>query len=410
LEQQKNRVRAEIKLPLILIHTPFGLAFFDRVAKWRLAKIYADFNTYLMPAITALAIFLIIGSLMVLFANSVARETVAQAGPTANLLIPGLNQYLPITYGWLALVITIIIHEAGHGIVARVYNIRVDSTGIVLFLVIPIGAFVNIERDELNRATLKQKSAVLTAGPLNNMILAAASLVALFFVVSTLSPTLSGANAAQFGATIFTVSDGSLAQSIGLTPHSVLQSIGGEKILYSENVTGLLRSHLGQTVEMTWIDPSGNKVIKDVTLPSAVEPGKPILGVNAAAVDSKAVLDRYKGAFAQNPLALLLPPTIQPGAVPYSDPMAPNYESSVFGSYIIFAPIANLLFWSWFINFNVGIFNALPIGPLDGGQLYGALIEKKAKSKAVAKNANMLLTLVMVGIVAASLVLPYVPF
>ena len=161
---------------------------------------------------------------------------------------------------------------------------------------------------------------------------------------------------------------------------------------------------------MTWIDPSGNKVIKDVTLPSAVEPGKPILGVNAAAVDSKAVLDRYKGAFAQNPLALLLPPTIQPGAVPYSDPMAPNYESSVFGSYIIFAPIANILFWSWFINFNVGIFNALPIGPLDGGQLYGALIEKKAKSKAVAKNANMLLTLVMVGIVAASLVLPYVPF
>jgi hypothetical protein len=42
--------------------------------------------------------------------------------------------------------------------------------------------------------------------------------------------------------------------------------------------------------------------------------------------------------------------------------------------------------------------------------LYGALIEKKAKSKAIAKNANMLLTLVMVGIVAASLVLPYVPF
>src|SRR6185436_10237144 len=245
---------------------------------------------------------------------------------------------------------------------------------------------------------------------LNNMILAGASLVALFFVISTLSPVLSDADLPQFGATVFSVNDGSLAQSIGLAPHSVLQSIGGENILRSEDVTRLLRSHLGQTIEMTWLDPSGNKVIKDVTLPSAVEPGKPILGVNAAAVDSKAVLDRYKGAFAQNPLALLLPPTIQPGAVPYSDPMAPNYESSVFGSYIIFAPIANLLFWSWFINFNVGIFNALPIGPLDGGQLYGALIEKKAKSKAVAKNANMLLTLVMVGIVAASLVLPYVPF
>ena len=88
--------------------------------------------------------------------------------------------------------------------------------------------------------------------------------------------------------------------------------------------------------------------------------------------------------------------------------MAPKYTSSVFGD--SFAPVANTLFWLWFINFNVGIFNALPIGPLDGGQLYGALIENKAKSKAIAKNANMLLTLVMTAIVFAVLVLPYVVF
>jgi membrane-associated protease RseP (regulator of RpoE activity) len=69
-----------------------------------------------------------------------------------------------------------------------------------------------------------------------------------------------------------------------------------------------------------------------------------------------------------------------------------------------------MLFWLWFINFNVGIFNALPIGPLDGGQLYGALIENKAKSKTLAKNANMLLTLVMAAIVFAVLLLPYVIF
>jgi membrane-associated protease RseP (regulator of RpoE activity) len=88
--------------------------------------------------------------------------------------------------------------------------------------------------------------------------------------------------------------------------------------------------------------------------------------------------------------------------------MASKYTSSVFGD--SFAPVANMLFWLWFINFNVGIFNALPLGPLDGGQLYGALIENKAKSKAIAKNANMLLTLVMAAIVFAVLVLPYVVF
>jgi membrane-associated protease RseP (regulator of RpoE activity) len=86
--------------------------------------------------------------------------------------------------------------------------------------------------------------------------------------------------------------------------------------------------------------------------------------------------------------------------------MAPKYTSSIFGS--TFAPIANFLFWLWFINFNVGIFNALPIGPLDGGQLYSTLIENKAKSQTLARNANTLVTLAMVAIVIVSLVLPYV--
>jgi membrane-associated protease RseP (regulator of RpoE activity) len=97
---------------------------------------------------------------------------------------------------------------------------------------------------------------------------------------------------------------------------------------------------------------------------------------------------------------------MQQGAVPYSDLMAPKYTSSIFGD--SFAPVANFLFWIWFINFNVGIFNALPIGPLDGGQLYGAMIENKAKSKILARNASMMLTLVMTAVVAASLVLPYI--
>jgi membrane-associated protease RseP (regulator of RpoE activity) len=119
------------------------------------------------------------------------------------------------------------------------------------------------------------------------------------------------------------------------------------------------------------------------------------------------VLDRYKAAFSQNPLAILLPPTMQQGSVPYSDLMAPKYVSTLGPA---FPAIANILFWLWFINFNVGIFNALPIGPLDGGQLYGNIIESKARSKTIAKNANTILTVVMVIIVLASLVLPYVFF
>jgi membrane-associated protease RseP (regulator of RpoE activity) len=406
-QQKKSGVRAEVKLPLILIHTPFGLRFFDRIAKWRISKVYADFNTYLMPLVTALAIFLIIGSLMMMFSNAAAREGIRGIGPQANLLIPGLNPYLPITYGWVALVITIIIHEAGHGIVARVYNIRVDSTGIVLLLGLPIGAFVNIEREELNNATLKQKSAVLTAGPLNNMILAGMTLLALYFVISTLTPLPPNPADPQFGVMVIRVNDGSLAESVGMTQGSTIQYIAGQEIRQLEDLMDLLRANLGQAIEITWTEQGGNAVTRDVVLPTTVELNGGVLGVAVTplAPDSQVVLDRYKGAFGTNPLAILLPPTMQEGAVPYSDLMAPKYTSSVFGD--AYAPIANMLFWLWFINFNVGIFNALPIGPLDGGQLYGAMIENRAKSKVLAKNATTLLTLTMAAIVAAALALPY---
>jgi len=406
LEQQKNRIRAEVKFPLILIHTPFGLRFFDRVAKWRAAKVYADSNTYFMPAITALAIFLIVGSLLVMFSNADARAGVASVGWRANLLIPGLNPFLPITYGWIALVITIIIHEAGHGVVARVYNIRVDSTGIVLFLGLPVGAFVNIEREELNKVTLKRKSAVLTAGPLNNMILAGASLLALFFIISTLTPLPPDPNSPQFGVMVVNVNQGSLAESVGMTPGSIIQYVAGSEIRALGNLSSTLTDNLGRTVDITWLTQDGETVTRQIAVPP--EPTGPILGVGVTPIspDPQAVLDRYKGAFGTNPLALLLPPTMQQGAVPYSDLMAPKYTSSVFGS--VFAPLANMLFWIWFINFNVGIFNALPIGPLDGGQLYGSLIEKRSKSKVLAKNANMLVTLAMTAIVIVVLVLPHV--
>ena len=402
-------MRVEVKaLVLILIHTPFGLEFFDKVAKWRISKFYARFNTYLMPAITALAIFLIVGSLMVMFGNAQAREGVRGVGPAANLLIPGFNPYLPITYGLAALVITIIIHEAGHGVIARVHNIRVDSTGIVLFLGIPIGAFVNIERDELNRATLKQKSAILTAGPLNNMILAAACLVGIYFVVSTLVPVPPDPNAPQFGVMVISVNSGSLAQSAGIEDGSVIQYIAGQQITSLDDLSANLRNNLGNTVEITWLNKAGDRIARQIALPSAVEPGRGTLGVSVSALSQnpQEVLNTYKNQFTQNPLAVLLPPTFQQGFVPYSDLMAPKYTSTVFGD--AFAPVANMLFWLWFINFNVGIFNALPIVPLDGGQLYGALIEHKAKSKAIARNANMLLTLVMAAIVFAVLVLPYI--
>src|SRR6476659_5293465 len=104
---------------------------------------------------------------------------------------------------------------------------------------------------------------------------------------------------------------------------------------------------------------------------------------------------------------MLPPPTMAQGITPFSDLMAPKYTSPLFGS--SFPIIANMLYWLWFINFNLGIFNALPIGPLDGGQLYGSLIESRSWArKKQLKNISHLISIIMVSIVLMSIFLPFV--
>jgi membrane-associated protease RseP (regulator of RpoE activity) len=409
-QQKKNKVRVELnKFPLILIHTPFGLTFFDTIARTKAARIYAKFNTYLMPLITAFAIFLIVGSLMIMFSNATARDAIRNVGPRANFLIPILNPFFPVTYGLIALIITLVIHEAGHGIVARVYNIKVESTGILLFIGIPIGAFVNIEQEELAKASIKQKSAILTAGALNNMILAFISLIALYFIVSTLAP-IPTSSEPQFGVMVAGVNNGSLADKLGLSKGSIIQTISGQKVHTVEDLSSILRSNLGHNIQVTWQEKTGAKITRFIGLPSFAEANKGILGIyiTDVAPNPSLVLQRYRSAFTSNPIALLTPPTLGQGmyVVPYSDLMASKYESNALGS--SYPVIANMLFWIWFINFNVGIFNALPITFLDGGSWYSSLIESKTQSRTkVVKNAALLLSLVMIVIVIMSITLPY---
>jgi membrane-associated protease RseP (regulator of RpoE activity) len=409
LEQQKNKVHVDVKFPLIFIHTPFGLTFFDIVAKTKAARIYARFNTYLMPLITAFALFLIVGSLIALFSNGTARDFQRSVGPRGVLLIPVLNPFFPVTYGLIGLIITLVIHEAGHGIVARVHNIRVESTGILLFLGIPVGAFVNIEQELLEKASMKQKSAILTAGALNNMILAAISLITLYFVISTLTP-IATSGESKTGVVVMSVNDGSLASKIGLSKESIIQTIAGQKVHSVDDLGNILRSNLGHNIQITWQDKTGQKIIRSISLPPFAS-NRGILGIAITDVtpNPSLVLQRYKSWFTSNPIALLAPPTLGQGMllVPYSDLMAPKYESNILGS--SFPIIANILFWIWFINFNVGIFNALPITFLDGGSWYSSLIESRTqKSKAsMVKNASLLLSLIMIGIVIMSIALPY---
>jgi membrane-associated protease RseP (regulator of RpoE activity) len=239
------------------------------------------------------------------------------------------------------------------------------------------------------------------------MIVAGLSLGLLYVVVSSLVP-LPQPEDAQYGVEIMTVGDGSLASSIGMKKGDVIVDIEGDRVKHIEDLSRLLQSNLGNRVAIAWKDSSGQVVTKTASIPASVQPNTGILGVTITNVspDPEFVLSRYKSAFGSNPIAILLPPTMAEDSVPYSDLMASKYSSTLGSAFPI---VANFLFWLWFINFNVGIFNALPIGPLDGGQLYNSLIERKVNAGSTRfRNASLILTLVMVLIVAISFILPWI--
>jgi membrane-associated protease RseP (regulator of RpoE activity) len=72
--------------------------------------------------------------------------------------------------------------------------------------------------------------------------------------------------------------------------------------------------------------------------------------------------------------------------------------------------VSSLLYWIWFVNFNVAIFNALPIYPLDGGQAFRKLLTalvRGAEGQRIASAITTGVTLFFVSVIISIILLPY---
>ncbi len=106
----------------------------------------------------------------------------ATEGPGAAPVLPGIN--LPFFEGILALAVLLVVHESAHGILARVEKIPLKSAGIVLFGIIPIGAFIDPDEKKLQKAEQEKQNRVLVAGSTANLVTAVIFLVFLLFFQS----------------------------------------------------------------------------------------------------------------------------------------------------------------------------------------------------------------------------------
>lgn len=90
--------------------------------------------------------------------------------PGATLILPGIN--IPFTEGVLALLLVLIVHEGAHAVFARIARIPILSSGIVLFGVIPIGAFVEPDEKKLKKLNVEKQNRILIAGSAANFFTA----------------------------------------------------------------------------------------------------------------------------------------------------------------------------------------------------------------------------------------------
>jgi len=94
-------------------------------------------------------------------------NAIAATSAGGTFLLPGIN--LPLLEGVIALAIVMALHEGAHAILARIARVPVLSSGIVLFGIIPVGAFVEPDEKRLERTERGKQTRVLVAGPSANL-------------------------------------------------------------------------------------------------------------------------------------------------------------------------------------------------------------------------------------------------
>jgi membrane-associated protease RseP (regulator of RpoE activity) len=86
------------------------------------------------------------------------------------LVIPGVT--IPFWYGIIGLITVLVVHEFAHGILARSENVAIKSMGAILVTIIPIGAFVEPDEEELKAKDRMPRMRVYAAGSFANILLA----------------------------------------------------------------------------------------------------------------------------------------------------------------------------------------------------------------------------------------------
>jgi len=275
-------------IPVLMIRTQKGQLFLDRLAVHK--RFWRMFANIGLPAmlIGMVVMFLLLVLIDYIMIQSFQTQTVPPPGKfneARNLfLIPGINEYIPLWWGIIALVVTLVVHEFSHAILCKVEGIKVKSMGLLVAL-LPIGGFAEPDEEQLlgkkvepekvtiesqnqpgketiesqvpkKLATRSERVRVLTAGVMANFVTALIAFILFFSLLGSISPV---------GEVMITdVITGSPAELAGVKPNMILTGINDKQINSGNDFLSYAEGQEpGTNITLHLID---NKVRKSISL------------------------------------------------------------------------------------------------------------------------------------------------
>mgnify|MGYP001558467171 CR=1 FL=1 len=320
--------------------TTLGLRLMDSVAKkYRKIMIFIGYVGILIGFIGMILIsYGLISNIYVLF-------TKPEAQPGVGLVLPFKAKgifFVPFFYWIISIFVIAVVHEFAHGMLARTHNLKVKSSGFAFVsLIVPIipAAFVEPDEKELRKRPHKEQLSVFAAGPFSNVVFAFLFLAIASFIFAPIANAMIEPNGVK--VTDYVKEKGPFpAENVGIKIGEVIQEVNNKPTHYVNNLSTVLRSKKPGDVVTIKTD----KASYEIKL--AKNPENESLA--------------YIGAYLEQSTKI-------------KDNIKINYGEFLSNALIWVSGLFVILF---ILNFGIGLFNLVPIGPLDGGRMLQLVLHR----------------------------------
>lgn len=245
----------------------------------------------------------------------------------AGYTYPGPVISIPFWYWIVGIFIVIGSHETMHAIFSRLEKVPIKSYGILLLLLFPIGAFVDIDMKKVKKLKLMKKLRIFAAGSFGNFLVGL-----MVFLILIASMNVSNRLIESVGIKFETLPN-TPAREIDLS--GIIYQIDNQTIKDVSDLADLLnQTKVGDN--LTILTTTGNFNVRTIEHPEIK--GRAFVGITQ-------IKEVYKHKM------------VFEGYVP----------ESLVNCLLIWY---RLLFWLFLLSIGIGVANLLPMKPLDGGYIF----------------------------------------